>query len=83
MALSAELVEATARRDRAVGWLMLVGFGPAALVAVLMAFFLEGSRELAIGFAALGAAVMALRAWRAHREVQTLEKELADPMDGS
>ena len=78
-----ELDEAIRQQSRATGWLITLGFGPAALVAVLLALFIEGSRDLAIAFAALGTSVMGLRAWRASRRVRELERALEDPMDGS
>jgi len=82
-ALEEELATAVARRRNAITWLTVVGVGPAALLAVLLALFVEGSGEVAIGLAALGAAVLSLRAWRAHRDVRDIERELEDPMDGS
>ena len=82
-ALRQELDEALRKKQWATGWLMTVGFGPAAIVAVLLALFVDGSRELAIGFALLGAAVLALRAYRADQRIKELERALQDPMDGS
>lgn len=82
-ALKEEHAKALARRRDALTWLTIVGVGPGALLAVLLALFVEGSEGLAIGLAALGMAVMALRAWRAHQDVRRIERELADPMDGS
>ncbi|MDH3271091.1 MAG: hypothetical protein OEN56_07155 [Gemmatimonadota bacterium] len=78
-----ELAEARRQKSWATTWLMVVGFGPAAIIAVLLALVVEGSRELAIAFALLGAAVLGLRAYRAERRIQELERELEDPMDGS
>lgn len=82
-ALQRELEEALRRKRWATGWLMTVGFGPAAVIAVLLALFVEGSRDLAIGFAFLGAAMLALRAFRLDQRIKELERALEDPMDGS
>lgn len=81
--LQAEHARAVARRKNALTWLTVVGVGPAALLAVLLALFFEGSGEVAMGLAGLGAAVLAVRSWRAHQDVREIERELADPMDGS
>jgi hypothetical protein len=82
-ALQQELDEAVRRRSRATGWLITLGFGPATLLAVLLALFVEGSRDLAVGFAMLGTAVMGVRAYRATRKVEEIEQAMRDPMDGS
>ena len=81
--LEEEHARAVARRRNAITWLTVVGVGPAALIAVLLALFVEGNGTVAVGLAALGTAVMAMRAWRAHKDVREIERELADPMDGS
>ena len=81
--LEEEHARAVARRRNAITWLTVVGVGPAALIAVLLALFVEGSEALAIGLAALGMAMLAVRVWRAHQDVRDIERELADPMDGS
>jgi hypothetical protein len=75
--------EAMAEKSKATAWLLAVGLPPAALVAVALALLIEGSRNLALGFVALGAATLALKIFRAHRKIKDIEKQLEDPMDGS
>jgi Flp pilus assembly protein TadB len=82
-ALQEELDEAVRSQSRATGWLITLGFGPATLLAILLALLVDGSRELAIGFALLGTAVMGVRAYRASRRVKEIRRALEDPMDGS
>lgn len=74
--------EAIERKGRQTAWLMLFGLGPAALVAIGLAFLL-GQPDLLVPFAALGAGVQLFRIWRESRKIKELEKELADPIDGS
>lgn len=82
-ALREELDEALRRQSWATGWLITLGFGPATLLAILLALLVDGNRELAMGFALLGTAVMGARAFRANRRVKEIERALEDPMDGS
>lgn len=81
-ALVRERGEAIESRSRATGWLMLLGFGPAALVAIVLALVL-GRPDLILGFAGLGAAVQLYRVVQEHRRVKKIERELEDPIDGS
>lgn len=74
--------DAVERRGRQAAWFMLFGFGPAALVAVGLAFLL-GQPELMIPFAGVGAAVQMFRIWRENRRIRAIDDELADPIDGS
>ena len=64
------------------GWLLLFGFGPATLVAILLAVALRRS-DLVVGFAGLGLGVQLWRIWRQRTFVQHLARELEDPIDGS
>jgi len=81
--LREERERAIAEKRKASTWLLLVGFGPAALIAVALALLVEGSRDLAWGFVALGAAMLALKIYRADRRIKDIERQLEDPMDGS
>jgi len=75
--------EAVAERNKAATWLLAVGLPPAALVAIALALLIEGSRNLALGFVALGGATLVLKVFRAHRKIREIDKQLEDPMDGS
>ena len=74
--------DAVERRSKQAAWLMMFGFGPAALAAVGLATLL-GRPELILPFAGVGAGVQLFRIWREGRKIKEIEKELADPMDGS
>ncbi len=82
-ALQAERGAAIEKKRKATTWLVTLGFGPAAAVAVLLALFVEGSRDLAVSFGFLGALLLLLRVYREDRKIKKLEAELRDPLDGS
>jgi hypothetical protein len=70
-------------RSKATAWLMTVGFGPAAIIAVLLVLMVDGSANLAWGMAGLGLMMLLLKIYRADRKVREIEEEMEDPMDGS
>lgn len=80
--LKRERYDAVDRRSMATGWLLLFGFGPAALVAITLAFVL-GRTDLILPFIGLGAGVQIWRLWRESRRIKRIETELEDTMDGS
>lgn len=82
-ALQRERLEAIGARTHAIGWLVAVGVGPAAVLAVILAAFVEESLPLAILFALMGLIALVLKAYRAHQRVRDIERQLADTMDGS
>lgn len=82
-ALQRELDDALRAKKWTTGWLLTVGFGPAAGAAVMLAWFVEESRGLALGFAAMGSLVLGLRLLRMNRRIRQIEQALDDPMDGS
>lgn len=70
-------------RSKATAWLMTVGFGPAAIIAVLLVLMVDGSANLAWAMAGLGLMMLLLKIYRADRKVREIEEEMEDPMDGS
>jgi hypothetical protein len=76
------LAEASASRDRATGWLIGLGAGPATFVAVGAALAF-GHPSVAFPLAALGCGVQVVRVCRARRDVDRIRRALQDPMDGS
>lgn len=78
-----ELYDAIDERGRALAWLVGLGVGPAAVVAVALAVFVEGSLPLAVVFIILGVVALLFRVYRAHQRVRDLVGQLQDPMDGS
>ena len=80
--LREERFEALDSRSRATAWLLLFGFGPAALIAIVLAAVL-GRADLILPFVGLGAGVQLWRMWRESRRIKRIEQELEDPMDGS
>ena len=74
--------EALERRRQHATWLMMFGFGPGALLAVGLAV-ISGRPELVWPFVGLGAGVQIWRIWKEQRRIRKLEKDLADPFDGS
>lgn len=81
-ALQRERGEALESRSWATGWLLLFGFGPAALAAIVLAIIV-GRPDLILGFAALGAGVQLYRVLQESRRIKQIERELEDPIDGS
>lgn len=91
--LSSELTErqllrerrdaAIEERSKAATWLMTVGFGPAAIIAVLLVLMVDGGANLAWAMAGLGLMMLLLKIYRADRKVREIEEEMKDPMDGS
>lgn len=74
--------EALDRQSRHAGWLMLFGFGPGAVLAILLAM-VSGRPDLIWPFVGLGAGVQIWRIWKEQRRIRALEKQLLDPIDGS
>jgi glycine cleavage system aminomethyltransferase T len=74
--------EAMKRQGRNTGWLMLFGFGPATLAAIGLAL-LSGRPDLIWPFVGLGAGVQVYRMWKEQRRLRAIQRELADPIDGS
>lgn len=80
--LRRERGDAIEKQSWATGWLMLFGFGPATLVAIVLALVF-GRPDLVLAFAGLGAGVQLWRIWKQRRRIKQIEKELEDPIDGS
>ena len=80
--LRRERSEALERQSRLAGWLMLFGFGPAAVAAILLAMF-AGRPDLIWPFVGLGVGVQLYRIWKEQRRIKDIERELEDPIDGS
>lgn len=81
-ALVRERERAIEARRKDTSWLLLFGFGPAALAAVVLALVV-GRPDLILGFAALGAGVQLYRVFQESRRIKRIEQELEDPIDGS
>lgn len=81
-ALRRARAEALDKQGREMGWLMLFGVGPAALVAIVLAIVF-GRPDLVVVFGGLGATVQLWRVWRDHQRIKDIERELDDPIDGS
>lgn len=80
--LTRQRQEAIHQRRRYTRWLMMLSFGPGALLAVGLAM-ISGRPELVWPFVGLGVGVQVWRIWKTHRRIRKLEKDLADPFDGS
>ena len=74
--------EALEKQSWDTGWLMLFGFGPATLAAIVLALVF-GRPDLIAAFVGLGAGVQIWRIWKGRRHIREIEKELEDPIDGS
>ena len=80
--LTTQRQDALDRQARMAGWLMLFGVGPAAVAAILLAM-VAGRPDLIWPFVGLGVGVQLYRIWKEQRRIKQIERELADPIDGS